>query len=82
MSDTTMNLFILDVEELTSNFHASGGLVVIASNLRHAKAMIAERREAVGYGWVVTDAEWAAADRFKVAATKPRLFVFPDAGCC
>lgn len=74
-----MTLFVLDnVDELTSRYHTEGGLVVVASDLDAAKALVA----ATCTEAKITDDEWAAAVQYHVDDAEPRVFVFPDAGCC
>lgn len=75
-----MNLYIIDdVECLTTNYHAGGGLVVVARDLEAAKAAAAREHWPVE----VSDAEWASARTFPLAEpADEEVTVFPDAGCC
>ncbi len=74
-----MNIYIFqNIEQLTGYYHSGGGLVVIAPNLDAAIGL------AMSDGVTFSDREiehvitHALAD----ANTEPRVFIFPDAGCC
>lgn len=74
-----MNIYIFnDVDQLTNNYHPGGGLVVVAESLDQAIAL------AQADGITSLDVkEIEAVITLKLAhKTPPRVFVFPDAGCC
>lgn len=81
-----MKIFVLEAIDLTTSYHSSGGLVVVAKDIEQAKALVATYKP-TGYAPslnVVTDEEWAAADVYELRGSKhePKVRVFPDAGCC
>lgn len=89
-----MNVYVFkEVEQLTDNYHNEGGLVVIARDKNHVKELIKETNK---ISWddsddftlicadiSLTDEEWAEVAIYPTTDdAKPRVFVFPDAGCC
>ena len=83
-----MKLFIIqDVLEAGWNYHSAGGVVVIAETLDAAKAYVAangdENDDKTKRRPEITDEEWATAEVYEIAGdVAPKLYVFPDAGCC
>lgn len=83
-----MNIYIWkNLLEVTSNYHPEGGLAVVARSLDHAKEVVAH------YYDDNYDPEWSTAPRpnldiepdavYTLANEEtPRVFVFPNAGCC
>lgn len=66
------------VKDLTRNFHSGGGLVVVAETRQHAMGLIREDPDIQ-----LAQEEWDAALEYPLCGdSEPRLFVFPDAGCC
>lgn len=66
------------VKELTRNFHSDGGLVVVAETRQHAADLIREDPDIQ-----LTQEEWDVVLEYPLCGRpEPRLFVFPDAGCC
>lgn len=84
-----MKIFIFEnVQELTHNYHSGGGLVVIAESEEHAKKVIQDHNEN-NQSWLVENAQVSDKDwlsvithELKDGSAEPRVFVFPDAGCC
>lgn len=74
-----MRIFIFErIEECSDSYHAEGGLVVIAEDETQAKQMIAQAEHTN-----VTEEEWAKAESFYIEGSPtPRIWTFPDAGCC
>lgn len=85
-----MKMYVFDrVESLTHHYHASGGLAVAAADKRAARNLVAERlrdRDGDDDGYEPagpTEEEWSAATVYRLDGNpKPRVFVFPDSGCC
>ena len=70
----TMNVYIWEeVDDLTDNYHSGGGTVVIANSLEEARKQLPENCSAQ------TDHPIFEAE---LNAITPRVFVFPNAGCC
>jgi hypothetical protein len=80
-----VNVYIWeDLDELTTNWHSDGGLVVVADDLEMARHLMRNK----GEGW------WPLPDGCEAfnkdpdrtipcADTEPvAVFVFPNAGCC
>lgn len=81
-----MKIFIWQyVTYLTNNYHAEGGVAVIAETLESARAMLPHPHEEHACSATVEEPdavyELAGPDG-PVGPLEPRLFVFPDAGCC
>ena len=74
-----MKLWIFkSLVQVSNNYHPGGGCVVVASSLRAAKALI----KTVDYLDIPDDA-WAEATPYLLQGKhKPRVVIFPDAGCC
>jgi hypothetical protein len=80
-----------NVENLSNREHPSGGLIVVANDKDHARQLIAAS-EKQPYHWTekekqgpieVSDEEWLAVLTYPIdGRAEPRLFAFPDAGCC
>jgi hypothetical protein len=85
-----VNLYLWEhIERVSSNYHDSGGLVVIARDADDAKAQIVAFNASREYAdpehpeIVVTDEEWNTARVFKLSGEHaPGVVQFPDAGCC
>lgn len=72
-----MNIYIWkSVSALTSSWHDGGGCVVIAEDLALARKMIAEEAPKCEALTAIPDEVYAIKD------ASPKLFIFPDAGCC
>lgn len=74
-----MKIFIFEsVNRLTGQYHHSGGLVIIADNQEQAKDLIKDDSDIA-----VSDEEWNSVEIFELKdETKPKYWIFPDAGCC
>lgn len=67
-------------KELTDNYHDGGALAVVA--IDEANARLAVRNHIDGRTGP-TDEEWDTAVVYELAGSpEPRVFIFPDAGCC
>mgnify|MGYP003437664422 CR=1 FL=1 len=85
-----MKLYIFEhIDQLTANYHSQGGAAVVASSKDAAVALLTAPRKR--YDWsndddtftpVLTELEIAEAIEFEVESSDPRVFIFPDAGCC
>lgn len=65
-------------DQVSENYHSGGGLMVIAKNTEHVKELI-EKEEYIK----ITNDEWQEVIVYELKEDeKPRIFVFPDAGCC
>ena len=66
------------IDKCSDNYHAEGGLVVIAKDVEHAKELLKNRNSIE-----VTDEEWEDVESFALADNvEPKFWVMPDAGCC
>jgi hypothetical protein len=74
-----MNMFVFQCnDQVSENYHSGGGLMVIAKNADHVKELI-EKDEFIE----ITNEEWEKVVVFELKnEEEPRIFVFPDAGCC
>lgn len=75
-----MKIFIFEsVEQVSGNWHKNGGLAIIAEDEAAAKKLI----ESDSYIYP-SDEEWDNVEIFELKDenTKPKYWVFPDAGCC
>jgi len=74
-----MKVFIFDrVMYLTNREHHSGGLVIIARDVKHAKELLRSDKDIN-----VTKEEWLKAEVYRLAEdAKPKFWIMPDAGCC
>ncbi len=74
-----MNAYIFEnVEQLTSNYHSGGGLIIFARDIDHATELTRSDSSIS-----ISDVEWSEAKVFKMADdVQPQIFKFPDAGCC
>jgi len=74
-----MKIFILEyVDHLTERYHSDGGMVIIAKDLSQAKELISNDEYCNP-----TDEEWSLALVYDlVSDSDPKVFIFPDAGCC
>lgn len=80
-----MNVYVWErLENMSSNYHPEGGVVVVADSLDAAYELL--RTKDGKYAPVPEDS-----DIFKTAPTEiylllgaatPRIFTMPDAGCC
>jgi len=76
------------IDTLTSSYHSEGGLLIIAEDRADAERQIAAHNDAPS-SWYdkpnlhPTDDEWDSAVVYELAGdAEPRIFLFPDAGCC
>lgn len=74
-----MWVYILtNVEQASDSYHSGGSVVVVAEHRPHAKRLIAETP-----GVVVSEEDWKHVKFYLLdASADPKVFVFPDAGCC
>lgn len=73
-----MKIFIWErVENATSNYHSGGGVVVVAETLEQAMSMAEEHGVRFGDEYDTAPIALELSDE-----QEPRVFVFPDAGCC
>ena len=80
-----MNVYIWKrVDLLTDSFHSEGGFVVIASSLEGARALTPKREYEEDDDPEYTTPLNTEPDAIipTVESQEPRVFVFPDAGCC
>ena len=89
-----MKIFIFEgISQLTKNYHSEGGLVVVAVDREHVNKLIEE--ENAGSDWrseaqiELEDKDWDRVITYELEAVipaynliKPRVFIFPNAGCC
>lgn len=84
-----MRIFIFEkVDKLTENYHENGALVIVANNLESALKMAKEHSSE--FHWrenkcpiQLTGKEIANVITYELAEkVEPKVFIFPDAGCC
>jgi len=74
-----MKLFIWKrVSELTANYHDSGGCAIVAESLEAARELFRKEEPELNCGLLRQEPDFES----EVSAAEPRLFIFPDAGCC
>lgn len=77
-----MNAYVWEeVDQLTTNYHCYGGLMVVAEDEAHVRELVAvddgEKKIRL------TEEEWEAVIVYPLQGDPaPRVFVFRDAGCC
>jgi hypothetical protein len=85
-----VNVFIFpNVLRLTTRYHSDGGLVVIAESREQVAALISEEHPdewssiEKNHRIEITPEEWDDVQVFELMDNcEPRMFVFPNAGCC
>jgi biotin-(acetyl-CoA carboxylase) ligase len=81
-----MKVFIWKrLEQVSTNWHREGGLMVCASSLERAREIVKEKVDVEDYGDPVDcDAKDLDPDiTYTVTEdAEERVLVFPDAGCC
>lgn len=85
-----MKIFIFEyVNELTDRYHGEGGLAVVAKDRVHAQRLIDNNYDNEAFdGYTrmrihLTEEEWEKVIVYDLKKDEePRIFVFPDAGCC
>jgi hypothetical protein len=90
-SGGVMKIWIFNyIDELTENYHGSGGLVVIAKNESARDKLINANKDEFNHCWrdeeapypIISKEEMEKVICFECDATEEAIFVFPDAGCC
>ena len=74
-----MKMFVFEyINQVSPNYHTEGGLMVIAKDKEQVIQLIED------YGNIEIDKEeWADVIIYELKNNEePRVFVFPDAGCC
>ena len=70
-------LILPNVALCTNEWHSEGAVVVCANDLEHARVLIKEA------GPQPTEDEMAAAVTYQIEGSiDPKVYVFPNAGCC
>lgn len=86
-----MNIYVFPrVSELTTRWHSSGGLVVVAESREDVEAMLERGRERTknswdedGYPLAINDSEWEQVVVYELKGDAEKVaYIFPDAGCC
>ncbi|MEK4824461.1 hypothetical protein NSS71_07875 [Niallia sp. FSL W8-0951] len=74
-----MKMFIWQYnDQVSPNYHSGGGLMVIAENEDHVKKLIQADEDIA-----ITEKEWKEVIIYELKnEEEPKVFVFPDAGCC
>lgn len=74
-----MKMFVFEkLNKVSGRYHEEGGLVVVARDIKHVEELI----KAEGY-IEISKEEWKDVITYELAKDEePRVFVFPDAGCC
>ena len=72
-----MRVFVWDyVDDLTDSYHSGGGLVVVAESVEAAQSL-AREVERASLTLPEPDAVYELS-----ASAEPKVWVFPDSGCC
>ena len=74
-----MKAFIFeDVNQVSNRYHPEGGLVIIAKDTYHVEELIKD------YDYIEIEKEdWEKVVVYELAGhVEPKVFLFPDAGCC
>jgi hypothetical protein len=74
-----MKMFIFEyIDQVSSNYHTAGGLAIIANDEDHVKDLIKNDPSIE-----ITNEEWKRVIVYELKNEEtPKIFVFPDAGCC
>lgn len=74
-----MKMFVFEyISKVSDRFHSGGGLMIVAKDKEQVIELIEE------YGIIeITEEEWKDVIIYELKNNeKPRIFAFPDAGCC
>jgi len=74
-----MKMFVFEyISKVSDRYHPEGGLVIVAKDKEQVIELIEE------YGIIeITEEEWKDVIIYELKNNeKPRIFAFPDAGCC
>jgi hypothetical protein len=64
--------------QVSENYHSGGGLMVIAKDEEHVKELFENEKYIK-----IEDDEWNSVVVYELKNDEePKIFVFPDAGCC
>lgn len=75
-----MKIFIFEyLDQVSDNWHGGGGLTVIAKDKAQVTEMVNADKDIV-----IGEEEWEDVKVYDLADehAEPKIFVFPDAGCC
>lgn len=74
-----MKMFIFErLNCVSDRYHSQGGLVVIAKDREHVMELIKDYEDII-----ITKDEWKEVITYDLKnQEEPKLFIFPDAGCC
>lgn len=74
-----MKIFLFQrIKQVSYNYHPEGGLAIVAKDKEHALKLI-EQDEYIN----ISKEEWNEVIVYNLSDDEePRVFVFPDAGCC
>lgn len=74
-----MKMFVFEyIDQVSPNYHPEGGLMIVAKDKEQLEELIKAEGDIE-----ITNEEWEKVIIYKLAnEEEPRVFVFPDAGCC
>lgn len=74
-----MKIFIFEsLSTVSPNYHSEGGLAVVAKDKKQVEELI-EKQQYIE----IDDEEWQDVLIYELKEdAEPKVFVFPDAGCC
>lgn len=74
-----MKMFVFEyIDKVSDRYHSEGGLMVVAKDKEQVVELIEE------YGDIeITKEEWKNVIIYELSKDEePKVFIFPDAGCC
>jgi hypothetical protein len=78
-----MTVFVWDdVDDLTRSYHSGGGLVVVARDLEHARELVVLESLREGSSLDLKELPGEPTATYRTGVAEPRVYVFPNAGCC
>ena len=74
-----MKMFVFEyIDQVSPNYHPEGGLMVIAKDKEQVEELIKEVGDIE-----IANEEWEKVITYELKNDEqPKVFVFPDAGCC
>lgn len=83
-----MKIFIFEqVRNLTNEYHKDGGLIIIEEDLESALNLAESYEDPASYRTRLNPIKLSPEEiknviTYEVSANEPKLFIFPNSGCC